>query len=121
MPTCVRFHPSDGKQNVFLAGCNNKKILQFDTNTKDIVQQYEEHMGSINTVTFIENGKRFVSTAEDKKIYMWEFGIPVVAKYISEPGMHSIPASALHPNGINWVGQSMDDKILTFDCKGNFK
>jgi len=61
-------------------------------------------MGTINTITFIENGKRFVSTAEDKKIYMWEFGIPVVAKYISEPGMHSIPAATLHPNGVNWAG-----------------
>ena len=61
-------------------------------------------MGTINTLTFIENGKRFVSTAEDKKIYMWEFGIPVVTKYISEPGMHSIPSATLHPNGVNWVG-----------------
>jgi pre-mRNA-processing factor 17 len=26
-PFCVKFHPSDDKQNIFLAGCANKKIL----------------------------------------------------------------------------------------------
>ena len=29
-PFCVKFHPA--KQNMFLAGFNNKKIVQFDTN-----------------------------------------------------------------------------------------
>lgn len=86
-PFCVKFHPSDDRQNIFLAGCANKKILQYDINTSEITQQYEEHMGSINTITFIEGGRRFVSTADDKKIYLWEFGIPVVAKHISEPDM----------------------------------
>lgn len=30
---CVKFHPHDDKQNVFLAGCHDKKIYQFDTQT----------------------------------------------------------------------------------------
>lgn len=101
-PFCVKFHPT--KQNLFLAGCSNKKIVQFDVNQKEIVQQYEEHMGSINTITFIDYGKRFVSTSDDKKIYIWEFGIPVVAKHISEPDMNSIPAATLHPSGTHWAG-----------------
>jgi pre-mRNA-processing factor 17 len=61
-------------------------------------------MGSINSVTFIENGRKFVSTADDKKIYLWEFGIPVVANYINDPNMNYIPAAAVHPNGNHWVG-----------------
>ena len=97
-PFCVKFHPAEDKQNIFLAGCSNKKILQYDTNSKEIVQQYEEHLGSIDTITFIENGRRFVSTADDKKMYVWEFGIPVVAKHISEPDMHAVPAACMHPN-----------------------
>lgn len=78
-------------------------------------------MGSINTITFIEGGRRFVSTADDKKIYLWEFGIPVVAKHISEPDMQAIPAATMHPNGKYFAGQSMDNKIVIYDCKGNFK
>ena len=120
-PFCVKFHPAEDKQNIFLAGCSNKKILQFDTNSKEIVQQYEEHLGSIDTITFIENGRRFVSTADDKKMYVWEFGIPVVAKHISEPDMHAVPAATMHPNMKYFAGQSMDNKIVIYDCKGNFK
>ena len=85
------------------------------------MQQYEEHLGSIDTITFIENGRRFVSTADDKKMYVWEFGIPVVAKHISEPDMHAVPAACMHPNMKYFAGQSMDNKIVIYDCKGNFK
>jgi pre-mRNA-processing factor 17 len=72
--------------------------------SNEIVQQYEEHLGTINTITFIENGSRFISTSDDKKIYLWEFGIPVVAKHISEPDMHPIPAAAMHPNQKYFAG-----------------
>ena len=85
------------------------------------MQSYDEHLGSINTITFIENGRRFVSTSEDKKIYLWEFGIPVVAKHISDSTMNSIPAAAVHPAGSHWLGQSMDDRIVVYDCHGSFK
>lgn len=61
-------------------------------------------MGSIDSVTFIEHGKKFVSTSDDKKIFVWEFGIPVVAKHISEPDMHAVPSTCLHPNGKYMVG-----------------
>jgi len=55
-------------------------------------------------VTFIENGKRFISTSDDKKIYLWEFGIPVVAKHINESGMATISCTNVHPNGHHWLG-----------------
>ena len=73
-------------------------------NSGEIVQQYEEKMGLINSVTFIENGRKFVSTAEDRKIYLWEFGIPVVAKHIIDPNMNSIPTAAVRLNGNHWTG-----------------
>ena len=76
---------------------------------------------AINTVTFIDHGKRFISTSDDKKIFLWEFGIPVVAKHVSETDLGAIPAAQMHPSGNYWAGQSMDDKLLIYDCKGNFK
>ena len=35
--------------------------------------------------------------------------------------MHSISASCVHPTGKYFVGQSLDNKISIFDCKGGFK
>ena len=37
-PFCVTFHPNLDKQNIFLAGCSNKKIVQYDINSTEIVQ-----------------------------------------------------------------------------------
>ena len=33
LPFSVKFHPSNDKQNIFLVGSSNKKIMQFDLNT----------------------------------------------------------------------------------------
>lgn len=57
-------------QNTFLVGSNNKKILQFDLNTGTKTFEYSQHLGTINTITFIEENK-FVSTADDKKLFIW--------------------------------------------------
>ena len=86
----MKFHPDSDKQNLFLAGSQNRQIVQWDTNSGEIVQHYDEHMGSVNTISFIEGNKRFVSTSDDKKILVWEFGIPVVVKQISDPEMFAV-------------------------------
>ncbi len=38
----------------------------------------------MNTITYIKSGRKFVSTSDDKKIFIWEFGIPVEIKHMSE-------------------------------------
>ena len=111
IPLCCKIHPDPDKQNIFLVGTENKKIVQYDARTGDLTMQYEEHLGAVNTVTFFDNNKKIASTADDKKIFIWEFGIPVVIKHVTEPDMHTIPIALLHPNGKYWVGQSMDNKV----------
>lgn len=46
----------------------------------------------------MESGRKFASTSDDKKIFIWEFGIPVVVKHLSEPDMHAITQTAMHPS-----------------------
>jgi pre-mRNA-processing factor 17 len=98
IPYTVKFNPDEDKQHIFLAGCADKKIVQFDINTGEVTQEYDQHLGAINTITFVDDNRRFISTSDDKTLRAWEFDIPVVIKYVAEPDMHSMPAVALHPN-----------------------
>jgi len=96
VPFSVKFHPHN--DNVFMVGQSDKKIVQWNISANRTEQEYDRHLGAVNTITFIDDGRRFVSTSDDKSIRVWEFGIPVEIKYIAEPHMHSMPAVALHPN-----------------------
>uniref|UniRef100_A0A383WPQ6 Pre-mRNA-processing factor 17 n=1 Tax=Tetradesmus obliquus TaxID=3088 RepID=A0A383WPQ6_TETOB len=118
---CGVFHPEDDKQNVLMAGCADKKIYQFDFNTGDVEQEYNYHLGAVNTVTFIDDARRFVSSSDDKSLRVWEFGIPVQIKYIADPSMHSMPAVTPNPAGTAIICQSLDNQIVTYMTKDRFK
>merc|ERR1719162_994060 len=120
-PFCVAVHPDPSQQNIIITGCSNKKAVQWDTNTCSIVQEYDEHLGAVNTATFCDEGKRILTTSDDKKIFIWEYGIPVVVKYIHETTMHSVPSVCLSANKKFLIGQSMDNKIITYEAFGRFK
>lgn len=120
-PFCVAVHPDSSQQNIIVTGCSNKKAVQWDANSAKIVQEYDEHLGAVNTVTFCEEGKRLLTTSDDKKIFLWEYGIPVVVKHIAEPSMHSVPAVVVNPQQKYLIGQSMDNKIISYEAFGRFK
>ncbi len=48
-------------------------IVQFDIRSGNIVQEYDRHLGAINTVTFVDKNRRIVSTSDDKSIRVWEW------------------------------------------------
>uniref|UniRef100_A0A061R092 Pre-mRNA-processing factor 17 n=1 Tax=Tetraselmis sp. GSL018 TaxID=582737 RepID=A0A061R092_9CHLO len=121
MAYVAKFHSEDDKQNVMMAGCSDKKIYQFDLDTGDVIQEYDQHLGAVNTVTFVDEGRRFVTTSDDKTIRVWEFGIPVVIKYIADPAMHSVPSVAVSPNKNWFIGQSLDNQIVTYSTKEKFR
>ena len=73
-------------------------LPQYDTRAHEIVQTYDQHLGPVNTITFVDENRRFVTTSDDKTLRGWDYDIPVVIKYIAEPYMHSMPAVTLHPS-----------------------
>ena len=107
-------------------------------NSGEITQEYDQHLGPVNTITFVDENRRFVTTSDDKTIRAWDFDIPVVIKYIAEPHMHSMPAVTLHPSSMCWsylcnwswtnpgwkekyfAAQSLDNQILIYSTD-NFR
>ncbi|KAF7457719.1 G-protein beta WD-40 repeat containing protein [Cryptosporidium felis] len=118
-PYCISVHPANEKS--IIVGYNNKKALQFDVRSKDSVQEYAEHQGAVNSVTFCENGDKFVTTSDDKKMFVWDYGVPIVVKHIADPLMQSMPYVTLHSDGQHLICQSMNNKILVYDSHNNFK
>jgi pre-mRNA-processing factor 17 len=117
----VKMHPDEDKQNILMAAQSDKKILQYDMNSGDVVQEYDQHLGAVNTITFCDEGRRFATTSDDKSLRVWEFGIPVTMKYIADPTMHSMPAVTASPNG-NWIAcQSLDNQIMIYSTKDKFR
>ncbi|XP_065211421.1 pre-mRNA-processing factor 17 [Planococcus citri] len=121
IPYCVKFHPDNEKQHLFVAGTSDKKIICWDTRSGEITQEYDRHLGAVNTITFVDENRRFVTTSDDKSLRVWEWDIPVDMKYIADPSMHSMPAVTTSPNQ-KWLAcQSMDNKIVIFSALNRFK
>ncbi|XP_005105924.1 pre-mRNA-processing factor 17 [Aplysia californica] len=121
VPYCVKFHPEEDKQHLFVAGTSDKKIVCWDIRSGEIIQEYDRHLGPVNSITFIDQNRRFVSTSDDKSLRVWEWDVPVDFKYIADPSMHSMPAVTLSPNG-KWLAcQSMDNKICVFNALNRMK
>ncbi|GAA5930385.1 Cdc40p [Sporobolomyces koalae] len=112
IPYCIKFHPE--QQNVFLAGMSDKKIIQYDMRSGEITQEYDQHLGPVNTITFVDENRRFITTSDDKTMRVWDFDIPVPIKLIADPTMHSMPAVGLHPNNKWLAATSLDNQIVLF-------
>ncbi len=111
-----KFYPIDN--HLFLVPCSDHNIYQWDTRTGHVVQEYTHHLGAVNTVTFFDEGRKFFSTSDDKKILSWEFDMNVPIRIIAEQDMFSIPAVTMHPNLQYWAGQSMNNTIVIYSCIG---
>ncbi|KAA8499867.1 Pre-mRNA-processing factor 17 [Porphyridium purpureum] len=106
--------------NELLVARSDKKITQHDVRVSDPsvpIQTYNQHLAAVNSVVFIEDGERFISSSDDKTLCVWDWGIPVVIKYISDPSMFSMPSAAVHPSGSAVTYQSMDNKLVTYGLR----
>jgi pre-mRNA-processing factor 17 len=118
IPYSCKYSPTE--PHVILAACNDKKIVQYDTRTTEIIQEYDHHFAAVNTLTWYDDGRKFMTCGDDKRVLCWEYGVPTPIKYIAEPDMHTIAAVTSHPNGNYFAGQSLDNKIVLFDTRNKF-
>lgn len=127
-PHCIKFQPDHKDGGEFLAGMHDNKIVQFDprlptdnTANKDgkqrnkPVQEYDHHLGPVNTITFCDENRRFITTSDDKSLRAWEYNIPVPIKLISDPGMFPLVKATAHPSKPSVLAQSSDNTIKVFN------
>ncbi|KAG8533196.1 uncharacterized protein KY384_001979 [Bacidia gigantensis] len=124
IPHVIKFNPSAPHE--FVAGMSDKKIVQFDTRVppdseNSLVQEYDHHLGPINSITFVDEDRRFISTSDDKSLRAWEVNIPVPIKFIAEPYMYALTRAALHPSGKHAVFQSGDNQIVVYAAGDRFR
>ncbi|AEO59850.1 hypothetical protein MYCTH_2308439 [Thermothelomyces thermophilus ATCC 42464] len=114
-PHVIKFNPSAENGHEFLAGLSDNRILQYDSRAgNETVQEYDHHLGAINTIEFIDESRRFMSTSDDRSLRVWEYGIPVEIKTISEPDMFALTKSAQHPSGKYVLYQCSDNSIVAY-------
>ena len=123
-PHVVRWHPDSPSGTEFVAGMHDNKIVQFDVripasggsgDKKNPVQEYDHHLGPINTITFCDENRRFITTSDDKSLRAWDWNIPVPIKLISDPSMFAMVKSAAHPTKSSVLLQSADKTIKVFN------
>ncbi|SBS88472.1 pre-mRNA-processing factor 17, putative [Plasmodium ovale] len=118
-PYCLCLNEED--PNIFLVGGATNKICHIDFRTGNIELEYNEHLQAINTITLCENKKKLISTSDDKKIFIWEYGLPVVVKYISDASMFSVTSVSVHPSNNFFLCQSMNNMITVYEATGKFR
>jgi len=109
-PYCVTPHPT---QDECLIGTHGKSIVQWDWRSNDVIQEYKEHLAAVNSVLFLSDDQ-FISTGDDNKLLVWDYGVPVVVKHIASSDLQSVPTIALHPSGSHLVGNAQDNQTLVF-------
>ncbi len=57
---------------------SDANILCFDIRAgREPVQEYNHHLATINTITFVDEGRTFMTTSDDKSIRCWNWDVPV--------------------------------------------
>ncbi|ODV62257.1 Cdc40p [Ascoidea rubescens DSM 1968] len=125
IPNCGRFIPSSVSSNELLIGLNNNNIEHYDLripeNEKNLVQTYDHHLGPINSITFLDSNQKFLTTSDDKSMRVWDFGINIPIKFISDPTQYSMPRVSIHPQGKYFATQSMDNFVYVYQAHGKYR
>ncbi len=73
-------HPDPSQHHLCMVGSQNKKAIQFDFNSGEVVTEYRAHLGAVSTVSICDDGKRVITTSDDRKMFVWNYGLPNVEK-----------------------------------------
>jgi len=93
-------------------------VTEYELESKEQLLQYDRHQGAVNSIVFLPDGDRFVTTSDDKGFRVWETSVPVTQKWHTDASMNSMPSCAIHPAGKYVACQSLDNSIQIFEAFG---
>ncbi|CAB4253759.1 similar to Saccharomyces cerevisiae YDR364C CDC40 Pre-mRNA splicing factor, important for catalytic step II of pre-mRNA splicing and plays a role in cell cycle progression [Maudiozyma barnettii] len=120
--SCCEFRPTG--MNEFIVGLSDSRILHYDTRVTEqngLVQTYDHHIGGILDVKYFQDGSKFISSSEDKTVMIWNSGVNIPIKNISDTAQYSMPVINTHPTQKYFCTQSMDNAIYTYNMKPKFR
>lgn len=113
LPYCALFHPTDG--NSLLVGTADRKILQWDLRSGAKAGFYRDHRDAINSITFFDGNRKFVTSSDDKTLRVWEYGEHRKdSQLIAGSDMQRLLAAAHHPTEDVIAFQSLDNRIQVY-------
>lgn len=120
IPNVLLFNPNN--ESEFLVGLSNNNIEHYKIDEAAVLTQtYDHHLGAINSLTSIDENRRFMSTADDKAVRFWDWNVNIPIKVISEPSQHLMPRVAVSPSGNHIALQSMENTVLALQGHGKFR
>ncbi|SSD61356.1 related to Pre-mRNA-processing factor 17 [Saccharomycodes ludwigii] len=119
LPTCCKINPQNN--NEFIVGLSNSTILHYDKRQDGLIQNYDSHLSSILDLAYFPQGDKFISSSEDKTIKIWNNGINIPIKQISDTTQYAMPCVKVHPKKKYFVTQSMDNIIYTYQLKPKYQ
>lgn len=112
IPFCVSLHPEDS--NTLLVGTADRRILQWDLRSGDKVMEYAQHNGAVNSITFFNGNRNFVTSSDDRTLRVWELLQATAVKRIGGVDMTNMPCAAVHPKEPFVVFQSLTNQLVTY-------
>lgn len=103
-------------QDRFLVSCNDNSVYLYDVRSGELVKTFEGHIGSINSMTFMQGGwpNSFLTSSDDRSLRVWSLQSGKVERFISQPELPAISCIARHPHEEVIACQTSKNQILAF-------
>eukprot|EP00331_Platyophrya_macrostoma_P005481 CAMPEP_0176410604 /NCGR_PEP_ID=MMETSP0127-20121128/3148_1 /TAXON_ID=938130 /ORGANISM="Platyophrya macrostoma, Strain WH" /LENGTH=509 /DNA_ID=CAMNT_0017790117 /DNA_START=148 /DNA_END=1677 /DNA_ORIENTATION=+ len=82
-------------------------------------REYAGHKSAILNISFLDGGRKILSTSEDKTIRTWEFRVPVQIQQFADAAMHAVSHVVTHPTEPQYLAaQSFDNRVVVLEDEG---
>lgn len=113
LPYCATFHPMDA--NFLLVGTADRKILQWDLRAGTKAGFYRGHRDAVNSITFFDGNRKFVTSSDDRTLRVWECGeFRKDPQLVASSDMQRLLTAAHHPTEDMLAFQSLDNRIQIY-------